>query len=240
MKYKKIVGFGDSWIWGDELLDPALAHLPTAHPSLVENNFYRQQHCFLGQLGQYYQIPYENFGIPGGSLQSTLWTYLWWLEHEELAVEDCLILVGLTESSRTSFYNPTHTVYDNDAPWNRFVHSAWIHGGFSGNGTEWVHMVKANMVLTNCSELSKLNYNLTVKFFEGQYQCLSKNTLQFCTAPPPLVADAKNLVWSDRSLSFFCNKKELLAPGGHPNEIGHRLLRNHLIEQIESVILAEC
>ena len=32
MKFKKIVGFGDSWIWGDELLDPALVNHPQAHP----------------------------------------------------------------------------------------------------------------------------------------------------------------------------------------------------------------
>ena len=24
MKFKKIVGFGDSWMWGDELFDPNL------------------------------------------------------------------------------------------------------------------------------------------------------------------------------------------------------------------------
>ena len=240
MKYKKIVGFGDSWIWGDELLDPSLLHVPNAHPSLIENNFYRQQHCFLGQLSQHYQIPYENFGIPGGSLQSTMWTYLWWLEHEELAVDECLILVGLTESSRTSFYNPNHVVYDNDAPWNRFVHSAWVHSGFSGNTAEWDHMVKSNMVLTDCDQLSKLNYNLAVKFFEGQHRCLSKNILQFCTSPPPAVVDAENLIWPDRSLGFFCNKKELLAPDHHPNELGHRVIRDHLIPEIERVILAEC
>ena len=32
MKFKKIVGFGDSWIWGDELMDPALINHPQAHP----------------------------------------------------------------------------------------------------------------------------------------------------------------------------------------------------------------
>jgi len=32
MKYKKIVGFGDSWMYGDELLDPELIRRsPDAH-----------------------------------------------------------------------------------------------------------------------------------------------------------------------------------------------------------------
>ena len=32
MKYKKIVGFGDSWMWGDELFDPSLHGIENPHP----------------------------------------------------------------------------------------------------------------------------------------------------------------------------------------------------------------
>ena len=238
MKFKKIVGFGDSWIWGDELLDPDLRNHPRAHPSLMENTLYRQENCFIGKLSNFYCVPYENFGIPGGSLQSTIWTYLWWLKHENLDPKDCLILIGLTEASRTSFYNPNHVVYPNDAPWNRFVHSAWIHSGFSCHNKEWDQMVKYNMTLTDCNELSELNYHQTVKFFEGQYHCLSKNILQFCTSSPPVLTAAENLIWPDRSLGSFLTRPEFLAPNRHPNELGHELLCDHLINQINSVILA--
>jgi hypothetical protein len=77
MKIRKIVGFGDSWMFGDELLDPKLAAQdPDAHCCWVQNTHYRESHCFLGLLGQHYDWPTENFGIPGGSLDSTQWTYL--------------------------------------------------------------------------------------------------------------------------------------------------------------------
>jgi hypothetical protein len=238
MKFKKIVGFGDSWMWGDELIDPELADHPRISPVLIENTYYREENCFLGMLGRHYRLPYENFGIPGGSLQSTIWTYLWWLQHEQLDPKDCLILVGLTEASRGSYYNPNHVVYPNDPPWNRFVHSAWIHSGFSGNEQQWERMVKDQMLLTDCAELHNLNYLQTVKFFEGQHHLLNQNILQFCTIPPPMLTSGCNLIWPDRTIGSFLKKPDHFKPQRHPNEIGHAIIRNLLIEQIKNVILA--
>lgn len=241
MKFKKIVGFGDSWIWGDELLDPALVNHPQAHPVMHENNAYRESHCFLGLVGQHYGVPVENFGINGGSLQSSIWNYLWWLEHEQLDPGDCLVLVGHTGAHRTSFYNPNHVSYYGDPLWNRYVHSQWIHSGFEEEDRTWTQMVKAHTVLTDCDQLHRLNYQQSLRFFEGQYHSLNRNIMQFCTIQAPMIAQACNLAWPDGSLnSFIYPNEHLMAPNGHPNEIGHQLLRNLLIEQIESVILAKC
>ena len=238
MKFKKIIGFGDSWIWGDELLNPQLADHPRSHPVLAENTAYREGHCFLGLLGQHYGIPTENFGIPGGSLQSTIWTYLWWLEHEQLDPTECLILVGQTGATRTSFYNPNHISYSNDPPWNRFVHSAWLHTTSVKGLPGWSDMVKQHTVLTQCPELCKLNYRQTVEFFHGQHYILGKNILQFCTIEPPMLYKATNLIWPDRALTYWVKEKQYLAPERHPNELGHEVIRDHLIPEIERVILA--
>ena len=57
MKFKKIVGFGDSWMYGDELLDPELLKInPTAHTCFDQNTTYREHNCFLGLLGQHYHL----------------------------------------------------------------------------------------------------------------------------------------------------------------------------------------
>jgi hypothetical protein len=149
MKPEKIVAFGDSFVWGDELLDPDLKDHPQAHPVLMENTVYRESRAFLGQLGQHYGVPTENFGWPGGSLQSTIWTYLWWIEHEPLPLDRVFVLIGLTDGNRTSFYNPRHVSYANDPPWNRFMHSSWIHSGASTVGADWADMGKRYMMLTN-------------------------------------------------------------------------------------------
>ena len=239
MKYKKIVGFGDSWMWGDELFDPSLNGIENPHPVMVENTPYRESCCFLGLIGKHYGLPTENFGIPGGSLQSAIWTYLWWLDNENLDPSECLILVGHTESNRDTFYNPRHVSYGNDPPWNKFIHSAWVHGGASCIDSDWTSMVKSNMVLTDCRELGKLRYQQSVLFFEGQNYKLGNNVVQFTTMGPSANITANGLIWPDSGLATFIKgRPELMASGRHPNEAGHRLIRDHLITEIDSVILA--
>jgi len=239
MKFKKIVGFGDSWIWGDELLDPNLKNTVNSHPVMVENTLYRENHCFLGLLGQYYDVPTKNFGIPGGSQQSAIWTYLWWLSHEKLNPCDCLVLVGHTGSNRNTFYNPAHVTYANDPEWNKFIHSSWVHSGASFIDNEWAKMVKSNMVLTDCKELRDLTYQQSVLFFEGQNYKLKNNVIQFTTMGPSFFITADGLIWPDSGLSAFIKgRPELMAPGRHPNEDGHIVIRDHLITEIERVILA--
>jgi hypothetical protein len=237
MKFNRIVGFGDSWMWGDELLDPALHDHPRVHPVLVENTQYRESRCFLGLLGQHYSVPVENFGIAGGSLQSAIWCYLWWLNNS-VDVENTLVLVGHTDAGRQSFYNPQHMTYSNDPPWNKFVHSSWVHSGNSSATSEWNNMVKSHMVLTDCVEFEKLNYQQAVLFFDGQAATRHGNLLQFCVARPPMVLAAPSLMWPDQAVGAFLSGNLHQKPHGHPNESGHVVIRDHLIKQIEDVILA--
>ena len=243
MTFDKIVGFGDSWMWGDELLDPTLVDHEHAHPVLMENTPYREEHCFLGQLGKHYTVPVENFGIAGGSLQSTIWTYLWWLEHETVPLERCAVLIGLTDPNRQTFYNPNHVAYANDPDWNRFVHSSWIHSGNTSMSQAWVQMVKSHMVLTDCDQVHKLNYKQTVLFFEGQSHYQTGPLLQFNTMFGVLQINASTLYWPNQSLNHILeshpNKRELFAPMGHPSEKGHAVLRDSLIIELDRAILAQ-
>jgi hypothetical protein len=243
MQFKKIVGFGDSFIWGDELLDPLLESHPQAHPVLIENTQYRESNCFLGQMGQHYGVPVENFGIPGGSLQSTIWTYLWWMENRPEEVENSLIIVGLTGSGRTSFYNPNHVQYSNDPPWNKYVHSAWVTPDMDYS-SEWIDTIKQLTVLSTCRELEKLNYQQAVWFFEGQAKLHPNRVFQLCTISPPCVVNVPSLIWSDRCLTYVLkklpNSKKLFAEQGHPNEIGHKLTSEILIKHVDSCIIKEC
>ena len=244
MKFKKIVGFGDSWMYGDELLDPALLAADSeAHCCWVQNTNYREQHCFLGRLGQHYNVPTENFGIPGGSLRSSIWTYLWWLQHEPDPT-NCLVLVGLTEADRETFYNPTHVHYSNDPPWNKFVHSTWVEYGSSVIDQDWRTMVKQHMVLSACSGLRKLNYLEAVHFFNGQ-AASGISLLQFHTMPPPVDTVIPSMIMPDHYWTIYFRdhpgnqNRELIKSGGHPNEKGHEIIRDHLIVEIDRAILAQ-
>ena len=54
MTFKKIIGFGDSWMYGDELLDPELAkQFDDAHTCWSQNDDYRLSNNFLGLLGKH-------------------------------------------------------------------------------------------------------------------------------------------------------------------------------------------
>jgi hypothetical protein len=246
MKFKKIVGFGDSWMYGDELLDPVLAASDKdAHPCWVQNVPYRENQCFLGLLGKHYNVPTENFGIPGGSLQSTIWTYLWWLDHEPNP-EQCLVLIALTEADRTSFYDPNHRHYSNDPPWNKFVHSTWIHFGSSVIGLDFTDMIKRYLVLTDSRELSALNYQQAVLLFDSVSYKRKIPTIQFHVMPPPIVIPIDTIPEPDFAWTVHFRdrtdnqKRELIMPGGHPNEIGHQVVRDRLISQIDSCTMYEC
>jgi len=246
MKFRKIVGFGDSWMYGDELLDPELlASDQEAHTCWEQNTAYREQHCFLGLLGQHYGVPTENFGIPGGSLDSTMWTYQWWSRHET-SLKDCLVLIFLTESNRFSLYNPRHMHYSNDPPWNKFVHSTWVHFGSSVIGPEFVDVIKRHLVLTDCEELSRLRYHQALLFFDGQQARIGMPMLISNTMPSPTDSPkVDTLLWPDFAWTLYFRdhpgnqNRELIMPGGHPNEKGHEIIREQLIPEIDRVILAE-
>jgi hypothetical protein len=248
MKFKKIVGFGDSWMYGDELLDPVLAATEKdAHPCWVQNVPYRENHCFLGLLGKHYNVPVENFGIPGGSLTSTMWTFQWWLDHETLPLNECLVLVGLTNANRITHYNPNHVHYSNDPPWNKFVHSSWINFGSDVVPKEFVYMIKQEMVLTSCPELYKINYQHAVVFIDGVSARNRIPTIQFNIIPKerPLT-NVPTLIEPDHDwVTWFLHNpnnqdRRYYKPDGHPNEIGHGLIKDRLISLIDSCTMYEC
>ena len=243
MTFKKIVGFGDSWMYGDELLDPELSRTHAdAHSCWAQNDAYRNSHNFLGLLGKHYNVPVENFGIAGGSMQSSIWTFQWWLDHES-DPGSCLVLVGHTDSDRLSFYNPNHKRYANDPPWNRFIHSTWIQYGSSVIPEEFRNMVKQQLVLTNCKALSRLNYQQTVQFFDGVAVRKNLNMMQFHIMPEDVKMDLPTAIWPGFSTTIWFRdhpgnqQRELIMPGGHPNEIGHEMIAEKLISTIDSATM---
>lgn len=242
MHFKKIVGFGDSWMYGDELMDPAyLAQCPDGHYSDEQNFPYRLKHCFLGQLGEHYGVPIENFGIPGGSLGSTMWTFQWWLDNETLPLDECLVLVALTNSDRITHYNPNHVHYSDDPPWNKFVHSTWVNWGSSVVPEHYTQMIRTQIALTSCTALSRLNYQQAVLFFDGVAARNNLNMIQFNIMPGERpVPNTPTLREPDFCWTLWFRdhpnnqRRELICRDGHPNEIGHSLIRDRLISLIES------
>jgi len=239
IKFTKIVGFGDSWVYGDELIDPALASA-NVHFSRRENDQYRETNCFLGQLGDFYGVPVENFGIPGGSLQSAIWTYLWWAAQDS-DYANSLVIVWLTESDRHSFIDSTKQRLGK----NMLVHSTWVDNSNSSVPLKFVEWVKKFQVLSNCRELARLNYLQTVAFFDGQAAASNLFLMQFNGAPPPVEITSPTLQNSMIDwITFFRlhpgnQNRELIMPDGHPNEKGHQVIAQQLIQEINRAIISK-
>ena len=239
MKIKKIVGFGDSWTFGDELIAPELQGQEYAS-SLDQNKDYREEHCYLGLLGKHYGVPVENYGIPGGSLQSAIWTFLWWLRQEPNP-EQCLVLHGITDSDRFTLFNPDHHQYCDDEEWNKFEHSAWIEFGSSVIPEHFRDIGKKLLAYSSSPELDQYNYEQAVYLFDGISVRQEIPMLQFHIMPPEKPLQVPTLLWPERN---WCNwivnhpeKETVTAPDGHPNEIGHQMIKDQLIPEIDSVIL---
>lgn len=231
MKFKKIVGFGDSWMWGDELLDPALP--PDVHPSMLENRPYREKNCFLGVLGEHYQVPTENFGVAGGSLQTAIWNFLWWLDREQ-EPDQCLILVQNTYPDRIAHFDPDYKNKKYYQEWYRYFH--WGYG----IPDEVRNMMRTQIALTVCPEWSHLNYSQSVLLFDGMAARRKLNLIQFNNIQPDhSLTHVPTLIWPDWNLAdYFNNLKQThgmkyLKPNLHPNELGHDLIAQKLIEYID-------
>jgi len=222
--FKKIVGFGDSWMYGDELTEPNIT-ATNIHEVGLQHRAYRERNCFLGQLGQYYQVPTENFGIMGGSLQSATWTFLYWLEHEP-DPESCLVLHGITNSYRFSHYDPNHQVYLDDPLWNRFVHSSWPDSKFE-------NLIKQQIVLTDCPELHQLRYQEAAMLFDGVSARRDILMVQFNVFPDEHKLDLPTLFTDTALKSWVTDTK----PGGHPDETGHKKIAQDLINLIDRAII---
>ena len=245
MKFKSIVGFGDSWMYGDELLDPKLAATdPDAHACWYQNDPYRLDHCFLGLLGKNYGVPVENFGIPGGSEQSAIWSFLYWLDRCP-DPENHLVLVAHTDCDRMSWYDSNFKSHTNHPPWDKFVHTAWTEASDDVVSPYWKQFNKQYIAMSTCPELDQLNYNQCLLFFDGQAARRNIPMLQFNIMSPPRVLTVPTLIWPGQCLvRYFLDmpenrNRQYYAPNGHPNEMGHEVIRDRLISEIDRVILSQ-
>ena len=237
MNIKQLAVFGDSWVYGDELIDPA-------HPEWEccdhYNNDYRLSHCFSGLIAKELGVPYENFGHPGGSLQSAIWTFLWFLENRDWT--DTLCVIGLTSPNRQTWYNPEHEHMGDDPEWNKFIHSTWINFGSDSISPEWQKFGKHYVAYSEDDKLSQYNYQQAVYLFDGLAKIKNIPLVQFNLYEPETVINGcDTLLWPDQNMQGTLldrpDVNQIHAPGNHPNELGHSFVSKELLSKINDVIL---
>lgn len=230
--FKKIIAFGDSWVYGDELLQPGLSK----HYSHSANDAYRQSRGFVGLMAKELGVSFENHGVSGASLESTQWKFLQWLTREP-NLTDCLVIVGLTESDRFSYVNAHPQNHEKE-----MVHSTWIEAEDHIVGPDFKRMIKLQTVMSQCNESNKLRYQEAVHFFDGVAQRNQIKLMQFhISAPPCYVKNIPTLVDPEFSLTYWfvhelqpIHDRKYIFDNGHPNEQGHELVKDRLIFMLKS------
>lgn len=232
-KFRKIVTFGDSFAWGDELLAPG-----EKNAADYGNRFYRQQQCYTGLVGSHYGVPTENLAFPGGSCQSTRWTYTWWRQ-QETEPESCLVLVQLSGPWRSSQFDRHRVQHETDHAWNSFAHSCWMESYRSSNPSAYQYFRLEND-LADCIERNNLVQAETYLFFQGQASDVAA-LLMFNSQSPSLAHKIypESLLWQGQELTQVINDPNCFTQIGHLNEAGHERLTTLLIQEIDRVILAE-
>jgi len=212
---RNIAAFGCSWIHGDEIEHP--------NPQTEkERRIYREENCIVGQLGKLLGMTVENYGIKGNSLQGTVWEFYHWLNddhrHTDAAPEETLVVVGLTESSRNSWWNngnPQHSVNYNES---------------------WHDHVKWHQVYNNDPKAQEIAYWQTTEFFHNFCHTYNIKLLQVNVFSPPYISElVYDPTWNMRNeLSEY---PDMLTPGKHPNEKGAIHLANHLYNYAKDIII---
>lgn len=225
-RFSKIVTFGDSFAWGDELLAP-----DQKNSADYGNRFYREQNCYTGILARHYGVHAENLAFPGGSCQSTRWIYTWWLQQEN-DPQSCLVLVQLSGPWRSSQFDQHRIQHETDAKWNQFIHSTWIEY-YRHNHPRAYDYFRLEHDLADSDQRNSMVQAETYLFFQGQ-QSQVGGLVMFNSQTASLDHSVRpeSLAWPDACLQTLVPQKHFWAPDGHLNEAGHEMVAEMLIHEI--------
>jgi len=166
---------------------------------------------------------------------------MWWLKnHTEEYIRSSVLLISLTDESRISWYDPKHSrgvdingnMVGYDPPWNNYVHAQWLNGAGTNVDEEWFELHKHYLNMTACDELYQLNYETTVRLFDGICARYGIPVVQFNALA---TSNANVNTLHDINIRNVVNNN--YKPQGHPNEQGHQLIANVLKTIIGSYLI---
>lgn len=209
---KNLVTLGDSWVYGDELGD----------------DDYRQQHIWPTLVARHFGLNLVNLGFNGESQQSSIWSMLWWLENHY--VPDSMVLLAITQSWRVSWFRASHA--HDPFPWSAHAN---IVAPF--DEPAYHELKKIHIGVSACDTLDRFNRQQTLLFFDGVCQMYRLPVRYFDLYPDQGDFFGSNHLFPGENATAWVgkNKKAL----GHPDEKGHSIIAEKLIDSIKSVKILE-
>ena len=199
----KLVGFGCSFTYGSELVDPQIGK--ELHH---ENTRYRERNVWLGQLAKLLGATYDNRAEPANSNYALQYQFADWFNNNRDPNETVAVCIGWTESQRFSWLDDTWTHNSTARNDQKFLHSRkdWITSDVDHN--YWTDAAKlfVNSVC-NLHNIPILQFNALGAHTPTNYNNYFLDGLTM----ESMLKDAQQ---RDDRLDLF-------ASGGHPNEAGH-------------------
>ena len=198
----KLVGFGCSFTYGSELVDPDLGS--ESHHANIR---YREHNVWLGRLAERLDFHYDNLAQPANSNYAIQYQVADYINNTWNPAEQIIICVAWTESCRFSWLDET-----------------WTHNGQVRNDQKFLHSrsdwLKSNVDHQYWTDAAKLNVNAVCKYHDLpilQFNAIGKHTP---TQYPNYFLDGATMQSVLQSEHF--------ASGGHPNEQGHEWFTKRL------------
>lgn len=217
--FDKVVSFGCSWTYGDELPEET-----------------RISNSFTGLIAKHFGAEPEIYAEKGASQNTTRNLFLRYLYQKPHDYSKTLFLIGLTYSSRWSWTvgNQCEPSNNEHVLFNPSIESIDMRIGYDHR--DWKKMYELHYKLSHSEFLDKINYQTSTMFFDG-IACRHKlNLLQF-----DVYENNQNYIFLDTPTMYkttplddlLADRWECRAPDKHPNEKGHRIIADNLIEELE-------
>jgi len=234
MKYDRIVVTGCSCAFGHELVDPEENLEPDSGLRFMRNQDYRLKNCFGGLLSQYFSADLDMMAIPGASISHMRWQIQTWLKNN-LNTGKSLILAAYTTPDRESWFRANYATSEIKFDGETCKHS---HTRIIEHGTdpEFKNLMREWLIHSHSPEWEIYNFEQTVLFFDGIAAMTNHDVIQFKMMPVEYPINSSNFwqpntCWVNQLKQISPN---MVTPGQHPTQQGHRQMANWLISHIQA------
>ena len=210
----KLVGFGCSFTYGSELIDPELdGTFDEKSQSIVwdrhyANTQYRESNVWLGQLAKLLGATWDNRAEPANSNYAIQYQFADWFNNNRNPSESVVVCIAWSEPQRFSWLDDSwvhnNTVRDDE----KFLHSRkdWITSNV--DHSYWTDAAK--LFVNSVCNL----HNIPILQFNALGNHKSVGYDNYFLDGLTMESVLKDTQQSDSRLDLF-------ASGGHPNEAGH-------------------
>jgi len=212
----KLVGFGCSFTYGSELIDPALEgvyHSNTESYTWDQhhvNTRYRESSVWLGQLAKRLNAACDNRAEPANSNFAIAQQVADYFINSRNPNEKIVVCVGWSERTRMSWYG-----------------KRWVHNGFANDEHDWSRSAREWVLNSNNASHDMFTQNAMLMVNSicnaNNVQILQFNALgnhKSTTYPNYFLAGASMDSMLKRAMQDD-PRLDLIASGGHPNVAGH-------------------